>query len=129
MERQRMDQEERDRIAFQAGRVFTPNSPIDEKALFSGRKDQVRQIIDAIGQKGLHVILYGERGVGKTSLANVLASFLDIPNVFAPRVNCDSTDTFDATWRKTLDQISFTQRTTRPGFTTEDSTERFAASA
>lgn len=123
-----MNQEERDRIAFRAGRVFTPNSPIDEKDLFSGRQDQVRQIIEAISRKGLHVILYGERGVGKTSLANVLSSFLDIPNVFAPRVNCDSTDTFDSTWRKTLDQITYTQDTQHPGFINEPSTQNLSAS-
>jgi Holliday junction resolvasome RuvABC ATP-dependent DNA helicase subunit len=32
--------------------------------------------MDAINQQGQHVLIYGERGVGKTSLANVLSGFL-----------------------------------------------------
>ena len=64
-----------------AGRVFTPTTPVDERALFAGRSEQLRTVIDVVRQKGQHEIDYGERGVGKTSLMNVLAGFLGIPNV------------------------------------------------
>jgi hypothetical protein len=45
--------------------------------LFAGRSEQVDQIIGAICQKGYHVVLYGDRGVSKTSLSNVLVEFLN----------------------------------------------------
>jgi Cdc6-like AAA superfamily ATPase len=96
-------------LAFQAGRVFTPTSPIDEPSLFAGRLEQLRLIIDVVNQKGQHAILYGERGVGKTSLANVLESFLRGPHVarvLAPRVNCDSQDSFESVWRKVFARIA-----------------------
>lgn len=98
-----------------ASRVFTPTSPIDERELFAGRDEQVRTIIDVINQKGQHAMLYGERGVGKTSLANVLSSFLGRQegSILAPRVNCDSTDTFGTVWRKVFDEIELI-RETRP---------------
>jgi Cdc6-like AAA superfamily ATPase len=96
-------------LAMEAGRVFTPTSPIDEPSLFAGRIDQVRLIVDVINQKGQHAILFGERGVGKTSLANVLSSFLPRSggnSVLAPRVNCDSQDTFESVWRKVFEKMS-----------------------
>lgn len=61
-------------------------------------------------------MIFGERGVGKTSLANVLSSFLSHPSgaVLAPHVNCDTLDTFETVWRKTLEQIELTR--SAPGF-------------
>jgi DNA-binding NtrC family response regulator len=52
--------------AIEAGTVFTPSAPINDKALFAGRIDQVRQVMDAVSQRGRHAVIYGERGVGKT---------------------------------------------------------------
>jgi len=105
-------------LAIEAGRVFTPTAPIDERSLFAGREEQVRSIVDVVNQKGQHAILFGERGVGKTSLANVLSSFLGNPggSVIAPRVNCDTLDTFDTVWRKIFEQIELTRTVPAPGF-------------
>src|ERR1700722_19841264 len=52
--------------------AFSPHSPIDAEELFAGRIDILNDIIDAVFQKGCHAIIYGERGVGKTSFANIL---------------------------------------------------------
>ena len=49
--------------------VFSPISPIEEKDFFFGRINQLEKVADAINENGQHAILYGERGVGKTSLA------------------------------------------------------------
>lgn len=105
-------------LAIEAGRVFTPTSPIDERSLFAGREEQVLQIIDVINQKGQHTILFGERGVGKTSLANVLSAFLGNPgaSVVAPRVNCDAADTFSSVWGKIFEQIQLTRSLPPMGF-------------
>ncbi|HJQ99155.1 MAG TPA: ATP-binding protein [Candidatus Polarisedimenticolaceae bacterium] len=96
---------------LEVGRVFTPTAPIDERSLFSGRDAQIRRVIDAVNQKGQHAIIFGERGVGKTSLANVLASFLSVPGsiILAPRINCDSEDSFDSVWRKVFELIETTK--------------------
>src|SRR6266566_5989502 len=74
--------------------------------------------IDAINQKGQHAIIFGERGVGKTSLSNVLSSFLGSSGsiVLSPRVNCDGQDTFDSIWRKVFDQITRTKSVQGAGF-------------
>lgn len=56
-------------LSMQAGQVFTPGSPVNERDLFSGRIEQIQSVLDAVTQRGYHAVLYGERGVGKTSLA------------------------------------------------------------
>jgi len=98
-------------LAIQAGRVFSPSAPIDELSLFAGRDTQIRTVVDAINQKGQHAIIYGERGVGKTSLSNVLHGFLGQQTfpVVAPRVQCEALDTFDKVWRRVFDKIELTR--------------------
>ncbi|HEV2757633.1 MAG TPA: ATP-binding protein [Actinomycetota bacterium] len=91
-----------------AARVFTPNAPIDSYDLFAGRTDEVVEVITAIYQKGQHVILYGERGVGKTSLANVLAEVFSgqgASPLQAVRTNCGTNDDFTSIWDRLLGKL------------------------
>jgi Cdc6-like AAA superfamily ATPase len=106
-------------LAIHAGRVFSPSAPIDERSLFAGRDNQVRTVIDAVNQKGQHAILYGERGVGKTSLTNVLHAFIGQQSfpVLSPRVQCDTLDDFGKVWRRVFEKIELTQPVSTPGFT------------
>ena len=103
------------------GEVFTPSAPIDRLALFAGRIAQRRAVSDAILQRGRHAVLFGERGVGKTSLASVLREALEAAGqaVIAPRVNCDDSDDYSAIWRKALDDLQFIERRRTIGFTPE----------
>src|SRR5439155_17697454 len=58
-------------------------------------------------QDSQHVILFGERAVGKTSLANVLSYKLsDIGSyILAPHVNCIAQDTFSDIWERVFAEI------------------------
>lgn len=47
-----LEQRQADELSIEAGRVFSPSAPIDERDLFAGRKTEIRQVIDAINQKG-----------------------------------------------------------------------------
>jgi energy-coupling factor transporter ATP-binding protein EcfA2 len=88
--------------------AFTPGAPIDDLELFAGRIPQAQDVINAVVQKGQHVALYGERGVGKTSLANVLADFFDAPDLpefRAAKVNCNTEDTFASLWRNIFREL------------------------
>jgi Cdc6-like AAA superfamily ATPase len=108
-------------LSQQASQVFIPASPITSKDLFAGRINQMNKVIDAINQVGQHAIIYGERGVGKTSLANVLAPLSRAlnPNSVSAKVNCDATDTFDAVWRKALNELNWVASKPGIGFTSE----------
>jgi Cdc6-like AAA superfamily ATPase len=58
-------------------------------------------------QRGQHAILYGERGVGKSSLANVFAAKLFSPTrtLQITHINCHPDDDFDAIWRKVFKRL------------------------
>lgn len=89
--------------------VFTPGAPIDSRDLFSGRKRQVERVIGTIFQRGQHAILFGERGVGKTSLANTLFDFLVLMgkhNYQRARLNCAEGMDFEAIWRSIFRQLT-----------------------
>lgn len=104
--------------SFRAGLVFTPGSPVKEIDLFSGRSGQISRVVDAISQRGYHAIVFGERGVGKTSLANVLSSSIraEGATVLLPRVNCTATDNFSTIWRKVFHEIVVTEKREMAGF-------------
>lgn len=111
--------------SFEVGQVFTPGAPINERDLFSGRINQVGKVIDTITQTGYHGVLYGERGVGKTSLSNVLSSFIQGAGkrFYLPRVNCDALDTFTTLWKKLFNDFTITKRRPGIGFLSETTEE------
>jgi Cdc6-like AAA superfamily ATPase len=94
--------------------VFSPSSPIKKRDLFYGRLKQIEKVVDTIGERGKHAILYGERGVGKTSLANILVEIF--PSVICTKVTCNRTEKFDSIWRKALKQIKFVNVSNGVGF-------------
>src|SRR5271154_987922 len=104
-------------LSFQTGSIFTPGAPINEKDLFAGRSEQVEKIIDAVSQRGCHAILYGERGVGKTSLSNMISAFLANRLSFViSRTNCDVSDNYSSLWTKALKDIEASRRQPQTGF-------------
>jgi energy-coupling factor transporter ATP-binding protein EcfA2 len=118
-----MTQEEEaqfNQLAILAGQVFKPNTPISGAELFSGRISQIRRVLDVIFQQGQHAIIFGERGVGKTSLANVFSSFIPAENskhnLLSTRINCDLKDTFTSVWRKVVEEMQLTGETKSIGF-------------
>lgn len=52
--------------------LFTPTSPITSPMKFAGRAKPLEDVTDALMTKGADIILFGERGCGKSSLANML---------------------------------------------------------
>lgn len=92
---------------FEALELFSPGAPIDERRLLAGRTSQIDKLLDSVMQRGQHAILYGERGVGKSSLANVFATKLFGPTraVQIIHVNCHPDDDFDAIWRKVFKRL------------------------
>jgi Cdc6-like AAA superfamily ATPase len=86
---------------------FTPGTPINEADLFAGRQDTVRQLQDTVLELGRHAIIFGERGVGKTSIANIFHRSLNTETrrLLVIRINADASDTFDSLWRKVFRRL------------------------
>jgi Cdc6-like AAA superfamily ATPase len=101
--------------------VFSPASPIKQKDFFFGRINQLNKIADAINEEGQHAILYGDRGVGKTSLANIMAT--SYTNLHPVKITCGRLDNFKILWQNALDNIQFSKTTTGIGFNPQQTKE------
>lgn len=89
--------------------VFSPHRPINQIDLFFGRKSQVRAIIEQLNTPGQHSLLYGDRGVGKSSLANI-ASELLLSGMVNGRLyfaRCDSSSTFESILATPLAELGY----------------------
>lgn len=93
---------------IRVGQVFSPAAPVNRQDLFAGRHGQMEALIDAAFERGQHAVVFGERGVGKTSLATIMTMVLGAGgSKLAVKVNCDATDTYDSLWRKIFDEFDF----------------------
>ena len=94
---------------FEANQIFTPSAPISVAELFAGRREQIFRIVDAVGERGRHIILYGERGVGKTSLSQITQYLIpvELEHIRFIRVQCFPTDTFSTIARKVFKEVRF----------------------
>jgi AAA ATPase-like protein len=116
MERAAMTEPEfLDRLRLVA-EAFRPAAPIDRRGLFSGRSDEIAELYSVIAQPGQHAVVYGERGVGKTSLATVVSELLHGSGILVARATCDSSDDFSSVWRKALSELAVNKTTHGVGF-------------
>lgn len=58
-------------LRHEAEILFTPGTSIKEQDLFAGRTEQIDKLSQRIRLAGSHAVIYGERGVGKSSLVNI----------------------------------------------------------
>ncbi len=96
--------------------AFRPAAPINRRDLFAGRASQIADVFSIVSQPGQHAIVYGERGVGKTSLGLVAAELLRAANVLSAWATCDASDNFSSVWEKALGEIGVTTTRQAIGF-------------
>jgi len=92
---------------YEAAALFSPAAPIDEKDLFAGRTEQIDKMLEAAWEKGKHAVLFGERGVGKTSLGRVFSAMFPntLRHILAVREQVDPSDDFSSIWRKVFKDL------------------------
>src|SRR5688572_20211303 len=66
----RMSEDDWVALEWEVRQLFD-GAPIDEEDLFAGRQTEVHRMLESVLERSKHVVLYGEKGVGKTSLSNV----------------------------------------------------------
>ncbi|MCF8708546.1 ATP-binding protein [Rhizorhapis sp. SPR117] len=85
--------------------AFTPSQPVIHKDRFAGRADALGKLIRGIEDQRLHPILYGDRGIGKTSLLHILADTAREAGYAVLYHSCDADTHFDEMFRSVLAQI------------------------
>lgn len=88
--------------------LFSPGGPIDEVTLFAGRQPQMQKLRDVLFSKGRHAVVFGERGVGKTSLVNIFhLGTTKVARINRVYTQCAKADTFKDMWLRALKKIRF----------------------
>lgn len=82
-----------------ASEAFTPTQPKTGRRRLVGRQAELARILQLLQQDKSHVVLYSERGRGKTSLANLAIEALRREGVIVARHTCDASANFDSIMR------------------------------
>mgnify|MGYP000308785720 CR=1 FL=1 len=88
-------------------KIFKPSAPTDDAQLFRGRGSQLESLVTAIQEEGQHAIVFGERGVGKTSLAYMAMTVFQGGSHagLAVRLACAADDDFGSIWQKLVPRL------------------------
>ena len=103
-----IDTREMDRFAVMRSklrRAYTPAQPVSDPRMFAGRTTVLSALIRAIEDQRLHTIVYGERGIGKTSLLRVLAQAAQDARYLVVYITCGAGSEFDETMRAVAAKI------------------------
>jgi hypothetical protein len=91
---------------FSAAPLPAPNY-FSKEELFAGRSSEVGRLIEAVRDPAKHILLYGERGTGKTSISNNFwpkRHKSDQPTIIA-RIQAFPSDDFSSLWLKVLREL------------------------
>lgn len=79
--------------------AFTPSQPVSDPAMLAGRGELLQTLIRAIEEQRLHVVLFGDRGTGKTSLLHILAKLAHEARYIVHYAPCDEGSNFSDVFR------------------------------
>jgi Cdc6-like AAA superfamily ATPase len=89
--------------------AFTPTRPKSQvNALFIGRLQILRRIIQAVEEERAHVVLFGDRGRGKTSVANAIQQIASNAGYLTVKLTCSAELDFEDVFRRLLNRIPST---------------------
>lgn len=91
------------RIALRS--VFTPAQPVTDRRMFAGRITILSRLIEIIEDRLSHVVIFGERGIGKTSLLHILSDLAEESRYLVLHGTCGAGSRFDEMFRRLLEGI------------------------
>lgn len=101
--------------------IFTPSRPVKVMDLLFGRENNVRRLIEILNTPGQHALLFGDRGVGKSSIANIVRMICEVHQHFSPKAiflkTCSSEDTFETILSDPLKHVGIDISIVQEGYT------------
>jgi Cdc6-like AAA superfamily ATPase len=91
------------RIALRS--VFTPAQPVTDRRMFAGRIKTLARLIEIIEDRLSHVVIFGERGIGKTSMLHILSDLAEESRYLVLQGTCGAGSRFDDMFRRLLEGI------------------------
>lgn len=85
--------------------VFTPAQPVTERSKFAGRLAVLARLIEILEEQRSHVVIYGERGIGKTSLVHILSDIARESRYLVVYASCGAFSSFQDIFRAVLRDI------------------------
>jgi hypothetical protein len=85
--------------------AFTPAKPINDQRTFAGRVATLTSLIRSIEDEQLHVVIHGERGIGKTSTLNILSEAARQARYLQVHISCGERSNFDEVVRAVAERI------------------------
>jgi Cdc6-like AAA superfamily ATPase len=79
--------------------AYTPAQPVTDRRMFAGRTKVMTTLIRSIEDQRLHAVIYGERGIGKTSLMHMVAMAAQEARYLVVYLTCGARSEFDETFR------------------------------
>lgn len=86
--------------------VFTPTRPKQSAREFIGRTKCVERIVQAIEEERAHVVLFGHKSVGKTSVLNIVNDSACQAGYLVARVMCTADLTFETFMHAIFEDLS-----------------------
>ncbi|MHA6720034.1 ATP-binding protein [Sphingomonas sp. RS6] len=105
LERKRNERRDITRARLAMMSYFTPTQPVTSRATFAGRLGMLSRLISAIETQRSHVVLYGERGIGKTSLLHVLTDVARESSYIVSYATCGASVDFSELFRSVLEDV------------------------
>ena len=103
VDRQRSDRFTTLRMNLRA--AFTPSQPVVDRRMFAGRNPVLGAMIASIEDQKLHLVIYGPRGIGKTSLVHMLAEAGREARYIVHYSSCGAASNFQETFRGAAAEI------------------------
>lgn len=94
-----------DHIRLKLRDAFTPAQPVADVRHLAGRTTVLRSLIRSLEDQRLHVVLYGERGIGKTSLLRALTELGQEAQYLVRYTSCGEESDFSALFRSVISTI------------------------
>lgn len=86
--------------------IFCPSAPMSDPKRFVGREEECLELSRAILAPGRHVVIYGDRGVGKTSAARLVTDSLRKKDKFRIiEYRCGERDNYTSISYKLLNKL------------------------